>query len=91
MKLKIVFNDYSFGFDGVWEAREIADFIGSLKICFVAKTVKNSFSKLSNFLFPNCQKLLFQTVKSSFSKLSKILFETVKNFFSKLSKIPFPN
>ncbi len=59
MKLKSVFNDYSFGFDGVWEAREIADFTGSLKICFVAKTVKISFSKQSKIPFLNCQNLLF--------------------------------
>jgi hypothetical protein len=48
---------------------------------------------------PNCQNFLFQTVKISYSKLSKFpiancqnfLFQTVKISFFKLSKFPFPN
>ncbi len=49
--------------------------------------------------FSNCRKFPFQTVKISFSKLSKfsfpncqnLPFQTVKISFSKLSKFPFPN
>jgi hypothetical protein len=54
----------------------------SQKIPF--QTVKISFSKLSKFLFPNCQNFPLQTVKI-------FLFQTVKISFSKLSKFLFPN
>jgi hypothetical protein len=41
-----------------------------------------------NFLFPNCQIFLFQTVKISFSKLSNFPFPNCQNFLSKKNR-PF--